>query len=339
MRRPLMSKVSSTLQYVAAEAARAGRNVNQFVLEESPIKVVCIGYKDGTSALGVSVSEDEMTAIGDLADANGIEFLVEQGLIDQGRWFLIHALEAEDMPLFGPIADDLAAAILHGTRPEALVALGDGMRRWLNFLRVARRGLSPEAQLGLWGELLSLRQSARVIGWTDAINAWVGPSHAAQDFYFGSWAVEVKTTLSPRQVVRIASLEQLDDTPWDSLYLLHRTARVVSPPEAPTLKQVVQGIREDLPAGERLLFEFESLLHAAGYHAAHENRYNKQGITQESTTLFQVTPGFPRILRDEISTGILEAKYRIALNAAGDFTFDASNAPASAKPLLMELVK
>jgi len=46
-----MSKVSSTLQYVAAEAARTGRNVNQFVLEESPIKVVCIGYKDALQRL------------------------------------------------------------------------------------------------------------------------------------------------------------------------------------------------------------------------------------------------------------------------------------------------
>ena len=338
-RRNPMAKVSTTLQFVASEAGRLERVVNQFVLPDSAVKAACIGFKDGTAALGFAVAENEMVAIGQLSDANGIEFIVEQDSIIPGRWYLIHALEVEDLPLFGPIADDLAEAISVGNRAEALVALGDVMRRWLNFLQVARKGLSQEAQIGLWGELQTLRHTAEVIGWNDAIQAWVGPSRAAQDFHFGSWAVEIKTTIHPRQGVKISSLEQLDDTPWEVLYLLHRTVALVNPADAPTLKKFVQSIREDLPAGERILIEFESLLHAAGYHIAHENRYNKHGIIQEAATLYQIEDGFPRILRDGLHPGILEAKYRVALNTAGEFTRDPSMASAAAKALLSEMTK
>ena len=136
-----MNKASATLQFVAAEAARSGRTVNQLILPDSSIKAACIGYKDGTAALGISVTEAEMHAIGELSDANGVEFLTEHDSVSSGRWFLIHALEAEDLPLFGPIADDLAEALLSGSRPDALIAFGDAMRRWLNFLRIARKGL------------------------------------------------------------------------------------------------------------------------------------------------------------------------------------------------------
>lgn len=334
-----MNKASATLQFVAAEAARSGRTVNQLILPDSSIKAACIGYKDGTAALGISVTEAEMHAIGELSDANGVEFLTEHDSVSSGRWFLIHALEAEDLPLFGPIADDLAEALLSGSRPDALIALGDAMRRWLNFLRIARKGLSPEAQLGLWGELETLRRAARSCGWSDAISAWVGPSHAAQDFIFGSWAVEVKTTVHPRQGVKIASLEQLDNEPWDALYLLHRTVKMAPPAEAPTLKQLVQSIREDLPAGERNLIDFETRLHAAGYHMAHENRYGKHGIIHESATLYLIRDGFPRILREGLHSGIIEAKYRIALNTAADFTCEISAASTVAQPLLTEMLK
>jgi len=334
-----MNSISTTLQFVAAEASRTGRVVNQFVLPDSLIKAACIGYKDGTAAFGISVTKAELVIIGELSDANGVEFLVEQDSISSGQWLVIHVIDTEDLPLFGPIADDLAEAILTTSRADGLVALGDAMRRWLNFLRIARKGLSPESQLGLWGELDTLRRTARVNGWGNAIHAWAGPSHAPQDFNFGSWAVEVKTSLHPRQGVKIASLEQLSDAPWDALYLLHKTVKLVDPTEAPTLKRVVQLIREDLPAGERILIEFESLLHAAGYHIAHENRYGKQGISQESATLYQIQSGFPRILRDGLHSGILEAKYQIALNTANEFARQPSSASSGAQALLKELLK
>ena len=334
-----MTRVSTTLQFVAAEAGRLERVVNQYVLPDSSVKAACIGFKDGTAAFGIAVSEGEMVTIGQLSDANGIEFIVEQDSIIPGRWYLIHALEVEDLPLFGPIADDLAEAVSAGNRSEALVALGDVMRRWLNFLQVARKGLSQEAQLGLWGELQTLRHAAELIGWSDAIRSWVGPSRAAQDFHFGSWAVEIKTTIHPRQGVKISSLEQLDDTPWEALYLLHRTVTLVKPADALTLKKFVQKIREDLPAGERVLIEFETLLHAAGYHVAHENRYNKHGIKEEAATLYQIEDGFPRILRDGLHPGVLEARYRIALNTAQEFARHPSSTLADSKALLSKMIK
>jgi hypothetical protein len=329
-----MGEISATLQRVAAEATRAGRDVTQFVLRDSPLKVACVGLADGTAALGFVVAEDETELIGALDDVNGIEFQTQHDVIGPGRWFLIHVVDDEDLGLFGSIADDLAASIATGTRVEALSTLGDLLRRWIDFLRIARKGLSLEKQLGLWGELDTLRRAARDIGWAGALRAWVGPGRSAQDFHFGNWALEVKTTIHPRQVVKIASLEQLDDRPWDALYLLHETVSLVDPGASPTLRSAVEAIRVELEAEGRTRSEFEGLLIAAGYHSVHEKKYHKRGIALESKSLYLVKEGFPRILRDGLHSSVIDAKYQLALNAAPSFQSNPEESSEGVRDLL-----
>ena len=53
--------------------------------------------------------------------------------------------------------------------------------------RLAPRGLTQEAQRGLWGELWILREVvAAVTGMTDAVRAWRGPLGADQDSNWGA---------------------------------------------------------------------------------------------------------------------------------------------------------
>lgn len=332
-----MIELSATLQRIASEAERAGRSINQFVLPEVSVIVACVGFPDGTAALALQIEADEDARIGKLDDVAGIEFSTRNDAAGPGRWFLIQVVDAEDLPLFGSIADKLAAGIMSLPREEALSELGDMLRQWIDFLRIARKGLSMEKQIGLWGELTALRRASRTLGWQSAIEMWVGPGRSAQDFHFGNWALEVKTTLHPSQVVKIASLEQLDDRSWDALHLVHYSVSLVDPSVAPTLHRTVEAIKAELHADSGMVATFESLLVAAGYHTFHERRYDKRGLALEATSLYRVGEGFPRILRDGLQSGVLEAKYRVALNAAQQFRCGTEGKSESQSELLKEI--
>jgi hypothetical protein len=320
-----LNNLSEILHSVAKASSKNQQTVVQLVLPEATISTACIGHEDGTASLAISISESEMDIIGPLDDVNGIEFYAEVDTVAAGRWFLVRVVEPEDLPLFGHIADDVAKTVLRPNRHEALVAFGEMIRRWLNLFRRARRGLSQELQIGLWGELKTLILAAELSGWAQAVESWAGPKHAAQDFHFGSWAIEVKTTMHPQMVVKVSSLEQLDNSPWEELYIVHRTVRLVSTSEAPSLKATVDNIRVALPPEDATRREFEASLLAIGYQTAHEHRYGRKGIYQEAATTYRIEEGFPRILRDDVHAGVRDARYRIDLRSAGKFLRDPVN--------------
>ncbi len=84
---------------------------------------------------------------------------------------------------------------------------------WQRFMERGGDGLlSPEEEIGLFGELAVLR--VLLDGEADPAGlcaCWVGPLGALHDFRFGSGAMEVKTTvLGAHSYARITGLGQLD---------------------------------------------------------------------------------------------------------------------------------
>ncbi|MEQ1678566.1 MAG: PD-(D/E)XK motif protein, partial [Chitinophagaceae bacterium] len=54
------------------------------------------------------------------------------------------------------------------------------------------------------------------------LKAWTGPSKAIQDFQFGRWALEVKTTSGKNhQKIYVSSERQLDDSLIPAIFLYH----------------------------------------------------------------------------------------------------------------------
>ena len=84
---------------------------------------------------------------------------------------------------------------------------------WQEFMRKGSQALSPEAEIGLIGELTLLRSIIEAgVAPATAIESWVGPLDGIQDFEIGAGALEVKATLSTAAFpARIGSLEQLDE--------------------------------------------------------------------------------------------------------------------------------
>jgi hypothetical protein len=221
--------------------------------------------------------------------------------------------------VFAALAEDLLRRIeLAGSQEAQAVEFLGQLARWQKFLAVAREGLSAEAQRGLWGELHFLREHLLPILGVSAVAGWTGGQAAHQDFCHAATAIEVKTTLAKQpQIVRINSERQLDDTAWAALFL-HVTSLDERESGGESLPELVATLRRrhaEAPAARELL---EEGLLAAGYLDHHADRYDT-GYVVRSQTLLRVTSGFPRITERELSPGIGNVSYGLAVASAEPF--------------------
>ncbi len=227
--------------------------------------------------------------------------------------------EARHGDLFTALAEDLARRVVAAGDPTAQVAaLLGGLARWQKFLAARADGLGEEAQRGLWGELHFLRtELLPLFVQADAVAAWQGPTGAAQDFLLPMGAVEVKTTAAkPPFVVPISSERQLDDRGLRALFLRHY-ALAVREGAGETLPATVAAIRAALTGGAAELFEDRLL--AAGYLDLHAPRYESHGYRVRETRDFAVRRGFPRLTERNLTVGVGNVRYALALAACEPF--------------------
>lgn len=92
--------------------------------------------------------------------------------------------------------DDAVAKTEHD-ETKLLRVLTGRVGAWQEFMRKGTQVLSPEAEIGLIGELMLLRaiiDAGSFLG--SRRRSWVGPLDGIQDFELGTGALEVKATLS-----------------------------------------------------------------------------------------------------------------------------------------------
>lgn len=224
--------------------------------------------------------------------------------------------------LFDALVTDVAGAAAGGIdQHDAAVRVAARVRRWQTFLRETSAGLPAERQRGLYGELYFLR---RVLLGTvpagTAVEAWVGPLAAAQDFAFGATAVEVKTTIANQhQVLRIASERQLDTTALTNLAVFHLS---VDGREGAgqTLPELVEELRARVrdTGGADL---FEDRLFSGGYLDVHAPLY-RTGYTVRDANIFLIGETFPRLVEADCPSGVGDVTYSIAVSALTAFLSD-----------------
>ena len=176
--------------------------------------------------------------------------------------------------VFYVLCEDVCSvlAIAAGER-DAVRACHARLVRWQAFLKKHRPdGLSPEQQVGLFGELLILRdlflpRLEPVV----TIQAWRGCKKAHQDFQFPGKALEVKTTRAaiPDRIA-VTNVQQLDEDGLAPLVLtvVHVHANETS---GETLPEMVKSIKTELP--DDALERFDEGLIEVGYLGTHEKLY------------------------------------------------------------------
>lgn len=205
---------------------------------------------------------------------------------------------------------------------SALVVLLAHLKFWQHFLGKTNAGLLTDNEIrGLFGELWFLKMELFPRFGQDCVQFWSGPFGHPQDFAIGTAAYEVKTTLvGAPPAISISSAEQM----WasgSSLYLVHfGIGEVGSNREnSQCIATLVNELRSVLSLD--MQDAFNDRLLALGYTDRIEYKYNKFEMTQ--ARYFEVRGNFPRLLAENIPSGLKNIRYSIELAACQNFEISA----------------
>ncbi len=154
--------------------------------------------------------------------------------------------------------------------PAAAVA-----RRITSWQRMLGRGLGGvlnyEARVGLFGELLILRDLVVPTCGSDAAEAWKGPHGSSKDFVLANWGVEAKTVAGRKKHARcrIHGESQLDEGDLAHLFMVYQVLR--NDAEGLDLPGIVDELRAH-PSLRVQLTAFENSLLEAGWVEKHRRQ-------------------------------------------------------------------
>lgn len=185
-----------------------------------------------------------------------------------------------------------------------IAAVQTALARWRRFWGLTpSEGLSAEEMRGLFGELWFLLVWLLPHG-AAAVEHWLGPSGARNDFQWPGVAVEAKATGSVRgHVHHINGIDQLDP-PEDGSLLLFSLRIREEPSAVNSLVTVIAEIEEALEADPERLDLFDGRLVSVGYSSAHVERYRDIHFRVIDERLYRVVDDFPRLSTASFATGL-----------------------------------
>lgn len=197
------------------------------------------------------------------------------------------------------------------TNRDVMDAFLERVREWQAFMARSHRPLSPDAQIGLLGELWMLKLLVDTSLGAGALDCWRGPLRAAQDFHVRAGAIEVKSTVRTGSfLARINSIEQLDG---DRAPIFLCAFRFEENTDGISLVGLVFKLRErfGLAGVQR---GFEALLMVMGYLDEHAALYGRT-LTSKDVRAIRAEGDMPRLTRAALPAAIRSATYVLDLDA------------------------
>ncbi|SCX93280.1 PD-(D/E)XK motif protein [Nitrosospira sp. Nsp13] len=267
-------------------------------------------------ALLVGFASASISAAEKLPEGRGFEVSRADPHGDGKTWIALTRKESGSVELFAEMVGDVLGSmdfVAAEGEDRILRTLLGRVRSWQEFMRQGLQALSPEAEIGLIGELSFLGALLEAgVPASLAVGAWVGPLDGMQDFVIGTGAIEVKATLSAQGFpAKIGSLEQLDDSVQKPLFVAG--VRFSLRESGKNLPEFAAAVREALYGEVEASRVFSDRLLAAGFHGTHVDRYPRC-FSLEETRVVEVREGFPRIVPGNVPDGIRRVIYEIDLD-------------------------
>lgn len=275
-------------------------------------------FPGNEEALLAGFSSAQVSTAEKLPEGLGFEVSRADPHCDGKTWLALTRKESGSVELFAEMVCDVAGALDAASaegEERLLRALLSRVRSWQEFMSKGAQALSPEAELGLVGELLFLGAVLDAgVPAQMSLDSWVGPLNGVQDFELGTGAVEVKATLSPQGFpAKIGSLEQLDDSTRRPLFVAG--ARLSQRESGRSLPEIAESVREKLADDAPATSLFADRLLAAGYPEARADRYQRR-FAAEGIRVVEVGMNFPRLTPGSVPGGVRRAIYEIDLDRA-----------------------
>lgn len=275
-------------------------------------------FPDKSEALLAGFAVSTVPAAEKLPEGQGFSVARVEPNGDGMTWLALTRNSHGSLELFSAMVADVVHAMAGepgaDEQRQLRVFLGR-IRAWQEFMRKGTQALSPEAEIGLIGELALLRAVIDAgVPQTLAVESWVGPLGGVQDFEIGAGALEVKTTLSAIGFpAKIGSLEQLDDSARQPLFVAG--ARLRQTEVGQSLPEFVEAMRQSIDGDAEAARLLSERLLAAGYFDAHADRYPRR-FALAGIRVLEVAGGFPRLTPGTAPAGIMRAMYEIDLDKA-----------------------
>jgi hypothetical protein len=270
----------------------------------------------GREALIVSFPSSWSVNSARLPEGKGFDVAVIEGqTVVAGKTAIALVRRPEGSPdIFAIIVVDVLRTLevaANTANRDVIEAFLERVREWQAFMARTHRPLSPDAQIGLLGELWVLRLLADTSLGVGALDCWQGPLRAAQDFHVRGGAIEVKSTVRTGSfLARINSIEQLDGS-RDPILLCG--LRFEESTDGSSLVDFVSELRERFErAGVQR--SFDALLMVMGYLDEHAPLYGRTLILKDAKG-FRAEGHIPRLMRADLPIAIRSAAYVLDLEA------------------------
>ncbi|MDK2842342.1 MAG: hypothetical protein PWQ17_1848 [Anaerophaga sp.] len=280
-----------------------------FIAMRMPEKVKSIAFR-------LSKGEFDISVLNDLKDIT-IETLPDETNSDK-ILLLISLSDNSLSSIFAVLCEDLFNYISNVREDIELVkSLQNRFLKWKELFELAESpGLSPEKQIGLFGELSLLKELIEETGKIEeCLTIWVGPDTGIRDFEKNNTAIEVKTTQSHNhQRIRVSSERQLDTSLLENLFLFHLSLERRNGNEN-SLNKIVSVLFSVI--GDNMLLNnmLNRKLIRAGYFIHHESYYENISYVIRGKDFYTVNENFPRIEEKDLMKGVGDVKYSIVLTA------------------------
>ena len=149
-----------------------------------------------------------------------------------------------------------------------------------------------------------------------AINSWIGPDYADQDFVCDDTWYEVKSTVPGSDSVRISSVEQLDSKIPGHLSVVYLDKTSDTDKKRLSLNALVKEVKNSIP-DTMLQLQFESKLIELGYYY-HED-YDRINFKLGGVSVYSVGQDFPCIRKDSTPISTVRISYDLLLSHIDEF--------------------
>lgn len=177
--------------------------------------------------------------------------------------------------------------------------------------------LSEEKIKGLIGELIFLKEhSFKKYDYNYALNGWSGTEKTHKDFSYENKWYEIKTISSSSSQIKISSIEQLSSLN-DGELVVNKLEKMSNSSNGISLNSLVFEIRDILKESLYDLDIFFGKLDNYGY--SYNEEYDKYVYVLKESNHYLVNDLFPKITRNDLMDGIINASYEISLSSIESF--------------------
>jgi hypothetical protein len=303
----MLTDVVQLWEELSIESDATGKYLERLIRPDGEIEIV-LGYGDGRIAL-IIAADFPSDWSRHLQVPNCMSCELAPGVKASKVKFKLKTSNLKE--IFAWFSQDVANRLEGYTAQAVPDLLSQALVEWAEAFRVdSEKGMSRQAQQGLFGELFFLEEILLPEYSTDALLAWHS-QNSVHDFQIDQTAWEVKSFGGRRMEVRISSEDQLDTIGLRRL-ILAVVGLKISEEAGSSVSEIVDRLVGRCGSDSTMLAYFKTSLAKYGYvdelSIVHEYFFTPRLVAE-----YAIEDSFPRITSHDIPSAISNVNYALSL--------------------------